>query len=133
MAKGKPQWYRGGADSSKCTSATVRRQERAAGKLLATRGGRRRPGSGSNPLAKGDFVSQKELGECKQTEKKSISISRAMLSKLENEARCEGKTPVFHLEFLGPHPRGMEDLSSRWVMVPDWCFEELIRRQDGLE
>lgn len=125
------KWYKDDpVDPSKSTSATVKRQEKRAGKLV---GGRRRSGSGSNPLAKGDFVSRDVLGECKQTGKKSFSVTRVMLAKLEREAIAEGKAPVLHLEFLGPSPAAAKDLTLSWAMVPEWYFSELMQRRDDDE
>jgi len=106
------------------TPRSVKRQERHLGKLM---GGRRRPGSGSNKLAPGDAVGRFELGEAKQTAAKSISIKRAWLAQIENEAAGEGRVPVFHLEWIGfegdPECKFM---TPGWAMVPDWYLAKLM-------
>jgi hypothetical protein len=115
----------------KSTRKTVRTQEDKAARLVASSGGaRRRPGSGASEFGKGDAVSFRELGECKQTKNKSISIKQAWLAKIEHEAREEGKTPFLHIEFMFPlrAAAGLptRDATRAWVMVPEWAFAELV-------
>jgi len=110
------------------TSKTVKLQERRAAKLISSDGGaRRRSGSGANPLAKGDAVSWKRLGECKQTVNKEFRLRAQVLAKIEEEARSGGLMPFLHIEFLSKgRTRFTRDMSTNWVIIPDWAFRDLV-------
>jgi Holliday junction resolvase len=117
------------------TRKTVKKQEREAAQLLQSRGhAHARPGSGSHPLGKGDAVGKQDLGECKQTEKKSISIKQAWLAKIEEEARGEGKMPFLHLRWLKLYDYAdVMAMSRDWVMVPAHWFRELLEAHEAAE
>jgi Holliday junction resolvase len=109
---------------------SVRAHEEDAAALLSSRGAaRRRPGSGANPNAKGDAVSNKDLGECKQTEKASFSLKRSVLAKIQQEAENEGKKPFVHIRFKNVESDiGVE---RDWVVIPAWWFRELLEQREG--
>jgi len=110
-------------------AACVRRQEEEAAALLSSRGAaRRRPGSGSNPNAKGDAVSMKDLGECKlvMDGKSAISIKRSVLAKIQHEAAGEGKRPFLHIKFAGVGVGNPPDTCKSWVVIQDTWFQELL-------
>lgn len=74
-----------------------RKHEERVAKLL---GGSRVPASGALWSRKGDVRTDGLLIEHKYTEKKSISITGAWLTKIAREAVVEGRTPVlaFHVD-----------------------------------
>lgn len=117
------------------TNLTVKKHEKDTARLLASRGhAHARPGSGSHPLGKGDAVGKQDLGECKQTEKKSISIKQAWLAKIEEEARGEGKMPFLHLRWLKLYDYAdVMALSRDWVMIPAHWFRELLESYEAPE
>ena len=115
-----PRRYRGD------TSGPPRAQEeRLAGKL----GGRRRSGSGSNPMAPGDVVVPELLVEAKQTKHASISVTLAWLNKISREAALEGKEPALAIEIRGgdldPH------CERDWVAIPARVLRRLLDRERG--
>lgn len=80
--------------------------------------GKRVKGSGSG-FEKGDVrVKNKILIEAKCTEKKSFSVTREMLTKIEDAACGQGELPVMVIEFL---PDG-----KKVCVVPDWVLESLV-------
>lgn len=70
-------------------------------RIAAALGGRRRPGSGAFWSAKGDVRTNGELIEAKYTAKKQITVSAAVLRKIELEAVSEGRMPVLAIEVAG--------------------------------
>ena len=111
---------------------SVRAHEEDAAALLSSRGAaRRRPGSGANPNAKGDAVSMKDLGECKQTDKASFSLKRSVLAKIQREAENEGKKPFVHIRFnFVETDIGVE---QNWVVIPAWWFKELLDQREAMD
>lgn len=85
-------------------------------------GGRRQRGSGSSDYAKGDVKTENFLIECKQTEKKSLSVKGDWLSKITREAMASGKTPALSIEIKGIEDRLVE---RDWVAVPMSVFKRL--------
>jgi hypothetical protein len=67
----------------------------------AVPGGRRTPGSGSGDRAsrKGDVIGRFCRVEGKETGQLSISVKRAFLSKIAQEARSAGQMPAFGFAF----------------------------------
>ena len=110
------------------TPETVKKHEKDVARLMDSDGGaRRRPGSGSNEFAKGDALSRFRLAEAKQTEKKSIGLTKKWLHKIEREAEDEGKMPFLHFRFLRimPEHHGM---TPDWVVVRARDFQTMIEQ-----
>ena len=91
-------------------------------------GGKRQRGSGASDYAKGDVKTDNFLIECKQTEKKSLSIKGEWLSKITREAMAAGKTPALSIEIKGVEDRLVE---QDWVAVPMSVFRRLTAGDDG--
>lgn len=112
-------------------STPTGQEDRVAKKL----GGRRQPGSGASPYAKGDvkqpsgveFSPDRFLIECKQTEKKSLRVQGQWLSKITREAMAAGKEPALEFEI-----QGYEDpqLEKEWIAIPLSVFRRL---QEGTD
>ena len=77
---------------------------------------RPQPNSGAIPGMPNDGVKGKYLIEVKSTVKKSISLKRAWLAELEENALMHGKTPALIVLFEG---------GQWWVVVPLHDFEKL--------
>jgi hypothetical protein len=78
----------------------VHRDAHKAEKDAADRwGGKLSPASGSGPRAKNDFRTTDELVEHKYTENKSFRLVEEDLIDLNVNAVCEGRIPVFLVEF----------------------------------
>lgn len=75
--------------------------ERQEERIATAMGGTRRPGSGAFWNAKGDIRTTDELIEAKYTGKKQITISYAVLRKIELEAVGEGRMPILAIEVAG--------------------------------
>jgi Holliday junction resolvase len=84
-------------------------------------GGRRVPGSGASPFARGDAKSAHYLIECKQTEHDSIRVTWAWLEKITRQALAAGRRPALAIEL---RCKGARDplVPTEWVMVSqaDW-------------
>lgn len=85
-------------------------------------GGKRRKGSGSYPGLPGDIVTKGVLGECKYTNKKSISISREVIGKIEENALNAGKVPCLVFGF-----GEADEVVNNWVAFPLWALRKLGR------
>lgn len=75
------------------------RSRRGEERTAAALGGRRMPGSGNQPHAKGDVRGVEFLAEQKDTLKKSYTLTRAELNKIRDEATARGLIPVHVLAF----------------------------------
>lgn len=75
--------------------------EKQEARLAERLGGARRPGSGAFWSAKGDVRSPGLLVEAKWTARRSMSVTSAVLRKIELEAVSEGRMPVLALEVAG--------------------------------
>ena len=85
-------------------------------KLAERLAGKRVKGSGSG-FAKGDVrVNNIALIEAKATEKKSFSVTRDMVDKLQNAACGQGELPVLVVEFIG---------HGKLCIVPEWVLDSL--------
>lgn len=84
--------------------------------------GHRQRGSGASDYAKGDVKTDDFLIECKQTEKKSLSVKGEWLSKITREAMAAGKLPALSIEIKGTGDRLVE---HDWVAVPMSVFKRL--------
>ncbi len=92
-----------------------RKQEKQVAKSLS---GRTVAQSGAGKQ-KGDVrVSGRVLIECKCTEKKSFSITKEMLDKIEMAALNNAEVPAIVVEFLGPPARSV-------AVVPLWVLEQI--------
>ena len=119
-----PDWLQNPTEGS--TPETVKAHEKMSARLVESDGwSHRRSGSGANPLAKGDAVSVKHLGEAKQTAGKEIRLRWKTLAKIEQEAHELGKKPFLHIQFLRPD-RFTMDASADWVLLPAQDFRELV-------
>ena len=83
--------------------------------------GRRQPASGSRPGFPGDIRQGRIkldlpniLVEVKSTEKESLSVKKAWLVKISNEALSLGKTPILAMT-IG---------TQRWFAIPDWALDD---------
>lgn len=84
-------------------------------------GGYNISGSGSGKK-KGDAVVPNVLRvEAKSTSKKSFSITRDMIDKIENAAVGSNELPIIEIDFL-------KELGNKdtLVILPKWAFEELF-------
>jgi hypothetical protein len=75
--------------------------ERQEVRLAKRLGGTRRPGSGAFWSAKGDVRSAGLLIEAKYTAKRQITVTAAVLRKIELEAVSESRMPVLAIEVAG--------------------------------
>lgn len=89
--------------------------------LAKRTGGNKVKGSGCG-FAKGDVrLKNKVLIEAKCTEKKSFSVTREMVDKIEDAACGQGELPVIEIEFLGDRPKKL-------CVVPSWVLDDLVRK-----
>lgn len=89
------------------------------------------PGSGNQPWAskKGDGTHPLFLFECKETQKRNISIGTQAIAKINREAKTVGKEPVLILSAYGlPEP-----LPQEWACVPVSVFEPMLRAYEKSE
>lgn len=86
-------------------------------------GGKRVPGSGSSPFAKGDVRLPEWLVECKKTEHGSLSVKKSWLVKISREAVAIQKEPALAIEIQG----GPQDAVCErdWVLIPARLFKKL--------
>ena len=90
-------------------------------KRIAKRiGGKTRAASGAFWSGKGDVRNDEYLWEHKYTSKKSFSVTRTVLDKIEEEAIMDGRTPV-----LGLHIDGKD-----YVVLTEDDFIELLGETD---
>jgi hypothetical protein len=81
-------------------------------------GGRRVPGSGSGPR-KGDVESGVWRLECKTTGKKSFTVTREMIQKIEEAALAHGETPAIIVEFNDGN--GKKEIEV--AIIPTWVLD----------
>jgi hypothetical protein len=99
------------------------RQEQALAKRV---GGAVTPGSG-NQEVKGDVrVKSVVRLECKCTEAKSFTVTRAMVDAITEAAETSGELPVIQVEFLPikGHPGG------RLVICPDYVVDAILNTSE---
>ena len=114
MAKIEPQTY------SKSDDGTPTAQEH---RIADETGGKRVPGSGCSPYAKGDVKLKAFLVECKKTEKASLSIKKSWLVKISREAVAIQREPALAIEIQGGPQDAVCDRD--WVMIPARLFKKL--------
>lgn len=97
--------------SNKAIKRRSRRQEL---QLAEATGAKAQRGSGSVLWAKGDVrYKGKFRAECKQTRRRSFTVTRATLDKIRSE--CDfGEVPILDVEFIGPGGKTDE----RYVVLP---------------
>jgi len=119
-----PGYFLGNSEKKK-RRKSMRQEDRVADAL----GGYRQKASGALPGNRGDVRGVELLGECKRTDKKSISITLAYLEKITMEAISYDRIPAVAIEF-GNTPK----LVSRdWVMVPSDFMQELLEAYRGVQ
>lgn len=102
----------------KSTRAISSRQERANAKKI---GGRVTIASGSTPVDKADVKASDTRMECKSTGKKSFSLKKEDLVKLEGQA-IDDEMPVFAVEFRG----GPGEPSRNYYVLPEGWYLQLL-------
>lgn len=85
-------------------------------------GGKRQKASGALPGVRGDVKSVELLGECKRTDKKSISITLEYLAKITKEASYYNKIPCVAIEIEAPP----KFVNRDWVLLPAGFVQELL-------
>jgi hypothetical protein len=72
---------------------------------------------------KGDVVLKNVARlECKATEKKSFSVTREMVDKLENACIGHGEIPAIIVEFM----KTESDSKRELAVIPMWALEQLL-------
>jgi len=117
-----PNYFIGKTEKKK-RKKSMKQEDRVADAL----GGYRQKASGALPGNRGDVKGIELLGECKRTDKKSISITIAYLEKITHEALAYDKIPAVAIEF-GNTPKMV---SKDWVMVPVEFMQELLEAYRG--
>jgi hypothetical protein len=102
--------------------AAGRRSERQVAKRI---GAKLTPNSGARPGAKGDMVVGEFLVEAKSTMHESMSIKRAWLSNVVDEALKAGKYPAVSITFT--HGNGDTKEGGGWVLVPERLFQRIAQ------
>ena len=100
------------------------RQERQVAKSL---GGKKTPNSGATPFSKGDVVAGDWLIECKTsiTDKSSMAIKEAWLTKLNEEAFAMGKSNSALCFTFGPNSRSYYIISEKlFKMLKEYMEED---------
>lgn len=85
-------------------------------------GGYRQAGSGAVAGRRGDAKGVELLGECKRTEKKSISIKMDYLEKITQEAVSYNRIPAVAIEFEDTPKLVPRD----WVLLPAGFVSQLL-------
>jgi hypothetical protein len=117
-----PNYFIGKTEKKK-RKKSMKQEDRVADAL----GGYRQKASGALPGNRGDVKGVELLGECKRTDKKSISITIAYLEKITHEAVAYDRIPAVAIEF-GNTPKMV---SRDWVMVPAEFMQELLEAYRG--
>jgi len=117
--------YFTGREQKKQRAKSIAQEKRVAKSV----GGRRQKASGALPGAKGDIRSVELLGECKRTDKKSISITLEYLAKITQEAGYYNKIPCVAIEIASPP----KFVNKDWVLLPAGFVQELMEVYRGRE
>ena len=100
---------------------------RRAESLVAKRlGGKQQPGSGAIAGAKGDITLDTKynfLIENKASSGKSFSLPKDWLYKISREAIASERVPALAFQFTDS--QGRSDRQDRFVIIPEWLFQEL--------
>lgn len=120
---GKLPGYFTGNVQKKRRRKSIAQEDRVADALS----GYRQKASGALPGNRGDVKGIELLGECKRTDKKSISITLAYLEKITMEAISYDRIPAVAIEF-GDTPKLV---SKDWVLLPSEFVQELLEAYRG--
>lgn len=122
MRKARPKYLGSGAVKER-RRRRVKDSQAQETRIAGMANGRRVRGSGSKPHARGDADWDKYdiLLECKRTDKKSISITAAMLDKITKEALANGKLPALAFEVQ------TRFASKDWIALPAKSMRNLVR------
>jgi Holliday junction resolvase len=93
--------------------------------VAAAIGGRRVPGSGASPYARGDAKNERYLVEAKQTAKDSIRVTWGWLAKITRQALGAGRVPALAIEVRCGAPRDPL-VPTEWVCVPLGEWQRLL-------
>ena len=110
--------YFAGKKEKKKRKKSIAQEERVADALS----GYRQKASGALPGSRGDVKGLELLGECKRTDKQSISITMGYLEKIVKEAAFYNKLPAVAIEFQDTPRRVPKD----WVMLPAGLVSEML-------
>jgi len=110
--------YFAGREQKKQRAKSMAQENRVAKSV----GGRRQKASGALPGVRGDVRSVELLGECKRTDKKSISITLDYLEKITKEAGYYNKIPCVAIEIQSPP----KFVNRDWVLLPAGFVQELL-------
>lgn len=100
-----------------------RRSRKQEAEVAARLGGRLTIASGALDT-KGDVRVKRVMRvECKTTTKKSFSVTREMLGKIEEAALSAGEVPAMVIEFLTP--KGKPE--SACAIVPMWVLDDFAQ------
>ena len=94
-------------------------QENRAARLI---GGKRVRGSGSVLVNPSDAISSEIMVECKYVDTESMSISRGVLSKIEEDALNANKIPMLMFGFSDGNI-----VKNNWVAFPEYAFEKISK------
>lgn len=90
--------------------------------------GKRQKGSGAVKFYRGDVVADRYLVEAKTTKRKSFTLTRFLLAKIEREAFAVGKKPalVVSWERQGERVNADTMATSDWAVIPLKLLEALL-------
>lgn len=127
MSEEKPKFpsYFTGREQKKQRAKSMAQENRVAKNV----GGKRQKASGALPGVRGDVKSVELLGECKRTDKKSISITLEYLAKITKEASYYNKIPCVAIEIESPP----KFVNRDWVLLPAGFVQELLEAYRGRE
>lgn len=104
------------------TSPAYKHAPKQEKRLAKRHGGFKTPGSGSK-RQKGDIrISGIARIECKATSRKSFSVTREMLDKIEDAVEATGELPILQVEFLDKNGK----VDGKFAVVSVSIIERLI-------
>jgi len=110
--------YFAGREQKQKRAKSIAQENRVARRV----GGSRQKASGAVPGSRGDIKSVELLGECKRTDKKSISITLEYLEKITQEASYYNKIPCVAIEIASPP----KFVNRDWILLPAGFVQELL-------
>ena len=116
--------YFDGREHKKRRAKSMAQEDRIAKSV----GGKRQKASGALPGGRGDVRSVELLGECKRTDKKSISITLDYLEKITKEASFYNKIPCVAIEIEAPP----KFVNKDWILLPAGFVQELLEVYRGI-
>ena len=104
------------------TSTAYKHSSKQEKRVAKKVGGFRTPASGAKRV-KGDVrVTGIARIECKATQNKSFSVTREMLTKIEDAAAATGEIPILQVEFLDKNGK----IDGTFAVVPVHIIERLV-------